>query len=56
MGWRTKSRILHLDSLSVREEWMETAQTIDNVVLAVKCLQTTPKYDRKNKQALIGRK
>ena len=55
MGWRTKSRILHLDSLLVRqEESIKTAQTIDSVVLAGGYMQTMPKHDLKDDQAFLG--
>lgn len=55
MGWRTKSRNLHLDSLLVHEEEsIKTAQTIDSVVLAGEYMQKMPKYDRTDDQALLG--
>ena len=55
MGWRTKSRILYLDSLLVwEEESIKTAQTIDSVVLAGGYMQMMPKYDRKDDQAILG--
>ena len=55
MGWRTKTRILYLHSLLVREEEnIRTAQTTDSVVLAGGYMQMMPKYDRKNDQALLG--
>ena len=55
MGWRTKSRILYLDSLLVREEEnIKTAQTIDSVVVAGGYMQMMPKYDRNYDQALLG--